>query len=153
MALEGSADRCFWHSFLASCSEQRAQFGWSCGANWWGIDEGNVEPLSEIGILSVSIQMLRLQIVSKCVPDFCTAYIVPHWCEPFDMDRERVTVQPLNWIKLYLWLDIVQCQHSDKCLSFSLILSKATISWLLARKVYNKARWNHWEVVRIQVLL
>ena len=33
-------------------------------------DEGNVEPLSEIGILSVSVQVLRLQIVSKCVPDF-----------------------------------------------------------------------------------
>lgn len=36
VALEGSADHCFWRSFLASCSEQWAQFGWSCGANWWG---------------------------------------------------------------------------------------------------------------------
>ena len=48
--------------------------GHSLGGLVAPIDEGNVEPLSEIGILSVSVQVLRLQIVLKCVQFLYSLY-------------------------------------------------------------------------------
>ena len=76
--------QCQWHLRAALTTASDAvswplaqNSGHSLGGPVAPNDEANVEPLSEIGILSVSVQVLRLQIVSKCVPDFCTAYIVP----------------------------------------------------------------------------